>query len=83
MKAGMDVELPMPVCYSGEMKEYFEEGKEDTAVLDRAVLRVLEADETENRAAVTEGNDQENQPHVMGLKIVRQIIKALEATWNF
>ena len=43
MKAGMDVELPMPVCYSGEMKEYFEEGKEDTAVLDRAVLRVLEA----------------------------------------
>ena len=43
MKAGMDVELPMPVCYSGEMKEYFEEGKEDTAVLDQAVLRVLEA----------------------------------------
>ncbi len=46
------------------------------AGIPRRVLRVLEADETENRAAVTEGNDQENQPHVMGLKIVRQIIKA-------
>ena len=43
MKAGMDVELPMPSCYSGEMKEYFAEGQEDTAVLDRAVLRILEA----------------------------------------
>lgn len=43
MKAGMDVELPMPSCYSGKMKEYFAEGQEDTAVLDRAVLRILEA----------------------------------------
>lgn len=43
MKAGMDVELPMPSCYNEEMKTRFAEGKEDTAVLDRAVLRILEA----------------------------------------
>lgn len=43
MKAGMDVELPMPSCYSEEMQACFENGKEDTAVLDRAVLRILEA----------------------------------------
>lgn len=43
MKAGMDVELPMPSCYGEEMKGYFAEGLEDTAALDRAVLRVLEA----------------------------------------
>lgn len=43
MKAGMDVELPMPSCYGEEMKGYFAEGLEDTAVLDRAVLRILEA----------------------------------------
>lgn len=43
MKAGMDVELPMLSCYSEEMQACFAEGKEDTAVLDRAVLRILEA----------------------------------------
>lgn len=43
MKAGMDVELPMPSCYGEEMKEAFAEGLEDTALLDRAVLRILEA----------------------------------------
>lgn len=43
MKAGMDVELPMPSCYSEEMRVSFAEGEEDTAVLDRAVLRILEA----------------------------------------
>lgn len=43
MKAGMDVELPMPSCYNEEMKSRFAEGKEDLAVLDRAVLRILEA----------------------------------------
>lgn len=43
MKAGMDVELPMPSCYSEEMKERFAKGTEDIAVLDRAVLRILEA----------------------------------------
>ena len=43
MKAGMDVELPMPSCFHEEMKEHFEKGAEDMAVLDRAVLRILEA----------------------------------------
>ncbi len=43
MKAGMDVELPMPSCYGEEMKGYFAKGLADTAVLDRAVLRILEA----------------------------------------
>lgn len=43
MKAGMDVELPMPSCYSEEMQVCFAKGKEDTAVLDRVVLRILEA----------------------------------------
>ncbi len=43
MKAGMDVELPMPSCYSEEMQMRFAEGAEDTAVLDKAVLRILEA----------------------------------------
>lgn len=43
MKAGTDVELPMPSCYNEEMQSYFADGEEDAAVLDRAVLRILEA----------------------------------------
>ena len=43
MKAGMDVELPMPDCYSTDLKEAFARGDADIAVLDRAVRRVLEA----------------------------------------
>lgn len=43
MKAGMDVELPIPVCYHEELKGLFAKGEADTAILDQAVLRVLEA----------------------------------------
>ena len=43
MQAGMDVELPMPSCYSAELAEAFATGKADIALLDRAVLRVLTA----------------------------------------
>lgn len=43
LSAGTDVELPMPYCYSQEMKELFASGKADMATVDRAVLRVLEA----------------------------------------
>ncbi len=43
LTAGMDVELPMPVAYSKEMTEMFRSGKADMAILDNAVLRVLEA----------------------------------------
>lgn len=43
LKAGMDVELPMPSAYSAELAEKFHSGEADMAVLDRAVLRVLEA----------------------------------------
>ncbi|EOS40035.1 beta-glucosidase [Lachnospiraceae bacterium] len=43
MKAGMDVELPMPSCYNEEMQARFTDGEEDIAVLNRAVLRILEA----------------------------------------
>ncbi|MBO4887688.1 MAG: glycoside hydrolase family 3 C-terminal domain-containing protein [Firmicutes bacterium] len=43
MKAGMDVELPMPECYGQILKDMFESGEADIAVLDRAVLRILEA----------------------------------------
>lgn len=43
MEAGMDVELQMRTAYNDEMKEWFRTGKADMAILDRAVLRVLEA----------------------------------------
>ena len=43
MKAGMDVELPMPSCYNEEMQARFADGGEEIAVLNRAVLRILEA----------------------------------------
>lgn len=41
MSAGMDTELPTPVCFNAELKEMFEDGRADIAVLDRAVRRVL------------------------------------------
>ena len=43
MKAGMDVELPMPSCYHEELKAKFASGEADMEVLNRAVLRVLTA----------------------------------------
>lgn len=43
MRAGMDVEMPNPSCYHKELKEVFARGEADTVILDRAVLRVLEA----------------------------------------
>lgn len=43
MEAGMDVELPQAVGYGEGLKNMFREGTADMAVLDRAVLRVLEA----------------------------------------
>lgn len=43
LKAGMDVELPMPACYSSDLKQMFEQGEADIAILDEAVLRVLES----------------------------------------
>lgn len=43
LKAGMDVELPMPSCYSEELKLMFQNGEADIRILDNTVLRVLEA----------------------------------------
>ena len=43
LKAGLDVELPMPFAYADELKEKFRNGEADTALLDGVVLRVLEA----------------------------------------
>ncbi len=43
MEAGLDVELPIPLCYGAEMKAMLESGEMDISVLDQAVLRVLEA----------------------------------------
>lgn len=43
LKAGMYVELPMPSCYSSDLKQMFEQGETDIAILDEAVLRVLES----------------------------------------
>lgn len=42
MEAGMDVEMPVPSGFNKELTEWFAEGKADIAVLDRAVMRVLE-----------------------------------------
>jgi len=42
LKAGLDVELPMPSTYAA-MKELFEKNEADESVLNEAVLRVLEA----------------------------------------
>ena len=43
MKAGMDVELPMPSCYSRDLAALFASGEADISILDTAVLRILEA----------------------------------------
>lgn len=43
MKAGMDVEMPNPACYHEDLKEQFAQGEADIAILNQAVLRVLEA----------------------------------------
>ena len=43
LAAGLDVELPMPVAYAGELKQKFADGEADMALLDSAVVRVLEA----------------------------------------
>lgn len=43
MSAGMDVEAPAPAAYSKGLLEMFRSGEADIAILDRAVLRVLEA----------------------------------------
>ncbi|MBQ8952986.1 MAG: glycoside hydrolase family 3 C-terminal domain-containing protein, partial [Clostridia bacterium] len=43
LMAGLDVELPMPAAYSDELKRKFADGEADMALLDGAVLRVLEA----------------------------------------
>ncbi len=44
LKAGMDIELPMPQCYNGaDFAQSFKDGTMDMALLDRACLRVLTA----------------------------------------
>lgn len=43
MEAGMDVEMPVRSGFNDELTEWFRSGKADMAVLDRAVLRILEA----------------------------------------
>lgn len=43
LKAGVDVELPTPNCYSSPLLEKLTGGELDMALLDRAVSRVLEA----------------------------------------
>lgn len=43
MAAGLDVELPMPSVYGEALKGMFDRGEADAAILDQAVLRVLEA----------------------------------------
>ena len=43
MEAGMDMELPSTTGWNEELKAMFQRGETDIAVLNRAVLRVLEA----------------------------------------
>ena len=43
MEAGMDMEMPKAIGYSDGLKEKFRSGEEDIEILDRTVLRVLEA----------------------------------------
>lgn len=43
MEAGMDVEMQNCIGFNDELKNWFETGKADIKILDRAVLRVLEA----------------------------------------
>ncbi len=42
LRAGMDAELPAVACYNAELRDRFASGAADTALLDRAVRRVLE-----------------------------------------
>ncbi len=43
MEAGMDMEMPKAAGYGEELKEMFRSGQADMELLDRTVLRVLEA----------------------------------------
>lgn len=43
MEAGLDMELPSATGYNEELRHQFENGEADIRVLDKAVLRVLEA----------------------------------------
>lgn len=43
MEAGMDVEMQNCACFNDQLKEWFKTGKADIQILDKAVLRVLEA----------------------------------------
>ncbi|WP_232549515.1 glycoside hydrolase family 3 N-terminal domain-containing protein [Propioniciclava soli] len=43
LRAGTDVEFHVPEAYADELKGWFATGRADAALLDRAVLRVLEA----------------------------------------
>ncbi|MDO5424191.1 MAG: glycoside hydrolase family 3 N-terminal domain-containing protein [Eubacteriales bacterium] len=43
MEAGMDMELHFQQCFNEELMEWFQSGKADVEILNRAVLRVLEA----------------------------------------
>ncbi|WP_307276753.1 glycoside hydrolase family 3 N-terminal domain-containing protein [Arthrobacter sp. W4I7] len=43
LRAGMDVELHVPQGFGPELREWFEDGRADVALLDRAVHRVLSA----------------------------------------
>ena len=72
MEAGMDMELPSTAGWNEELKKMFVSGEADAAILDRAVLRVLEAkfrmglfehpfalQGEDLRAAFSESNDRE------------------------
>ena len=43
MEAGMDMEMPKAIGYGEELREMFRSGQADMELLDRTVLRVLEA----------------------------------------
>ena len=43
MEAGMDIEMPNAVGYGEKLKDMFRSGQADMEVLDRTVLRILEA----------------------------------------
>lgn len=43
MEAGLDIELPTKECFNDDLMEDFRNGKRSVEILDRAVLRILEA----------------------------------------
>jgi beta-glucosidase len=43
MEAGMDIEMPVKSAYNDELTEWFRTGKADIEILDKLVLRILEA----------------------------------------